>query len=186
MVDTGVYVAARTLLDRLVLELAATRAGTVCTAVVHPGQMTPDYGWCDEECDGAAWTRVMMIAPTTTFPQILSTPVQPGRHVQLAVTIELGVDRCYMTPEDNSMPPIGVLDSATRDALDDAAAMHRAVMCAGLGEFVVGSWTPRGPMGAIHGGTLPVTVLVDTCACGSIMPALDSIVPKMAEDPSAT
>lgn len=44
MVDTGVYVAARTLLDRLVLELAGTRAGAACTAVVHPGNMVPEYG----------------------------------------------------------------------------------------------------------------------------------------------
>lgn len=183
MVDTGVYVAARTLLDRLVLELAGTRAGAVCTAVVHPGNMTPDYGWCGEDCDGAAWTRVQMIAPTTAFPQILAAPVQPGRQVQLAATIELGVDRCYYTPEDNSMPPVGVLDSHTRDALDDAAAMHRAVMCAGLGEVVVGSWMPRGPMGGIHGGTLPVTVLIDTCACGSTMAPIDTVVPPMEGDP---
>ncbi len=81
------------------------------------------------------------------------------------------------------MPPVGVLDSHTRDALDDAAAMHRAVMCAGLGAMVVGSWMPRGPMGGIHGGTLSVTVLVDTCACVSTMPALDTVVPKLADDP---
>ncbi|WP_194829608.1 hypothetical protein [Nocardia sp. XZ_19_231] len=54
MVDTGVYVAARTLLDRLVLELAGTRAGAACTAVVHPGNMTPEYGWCGEDCDATA------------------------------------------------------------------------------------------------------------------------------------
>ncbi|MFC4374536.1 hypothetical protein ACFO5K_10520 [Nocardia halotolerans] len=112
--------------------------------MVHPGNMTPAYGCGCDESEGIAWTRVLMIAPPTVFPQILAAPVQPGPQVQLAATTELGVDRCYYSTEDNSMPEPDILDSPARDALDDAAAMHRAVMCAGLGAVVVGSWQPRG------------------------------------------
>ncbi|MGW6120839.1 hypothetical protein ACWFRF_17500 [Nocardia sp. NPDC055165] len=39
-----------------------------------------------------------------------------------------------------------------------------------------------GPMGGIRGGTLSVTVLVDTCACGSTMPPVDTTVPMLSDD----
>nr|WTA71337.1 hypothetical protein OHB51_35675 [Micromonospora sp. NBC_00855] len=61
MVDTGVYVAARTLLDRLVLELAGTRAGAACTAVVHP-TACPTTGWSPTTRRRGNRTWVMMIA----------------------------------------------------------------------------------------------------------------------------
>lgn len=185
MVDTGVYVAAGRLLAQLDAELDATRAGAPCITVVHPGNSMPDYGCGCDEREGIAWTRVVSIAPSTAFPAPLAGIVPQGRTVQLAVTVELGVTRCYWTTEDNSMPEPGVLDSMARDVLDDAAAMHRAAMCADIGERTVGMWTPRGPQGGIHGGTLPVTVLVDTCGCSGSMPPLDEIVPMLDGDPRA-
>lgn len=186
MVDTGVYVAAGRLLAQLDAELTATRAGAPCITVVHPGNVMPDYGCGCDEREGIAWTRVVSIAPTATFPVVLTGPVRQGSVVQLAVTIELGVTRCYWTTEDNSMPEPGVLDSMARDALDDAAALHRAAICADVGDRVVGTWMPRGPQGGIHGGTLPVTVLVDTCGCSSSMPPLDQVVSMLDGDPRAT
>lgn len=185
--DTGVYQVAHTLVGALTAALASTRAGAPCISVVHPGTSTPSYGWCDcEDGEGMAWTRVVSVSPTGIFPGPLSKPVMRGDVVQLAAVIELGVERCYWSTEDNSMPSIGILDSMARDALDDAAAMLAAVRCAGLeSDVVLGPWTPRGPSGGIHGGTMTVTVRVDTCGCGSVMPPLDSIVPMLPDDPRA-
>lgn len=185
MVDTGVYSAAARLLAQLDAELGATRAGEPCIAVVHPGNSMPDYGCGCDEREGIAWTRVVSIAPTIAFPTVHAGLVPPSGTVQLAVTIELGVSRCYWTTADNTMPEDAVLDSMARDILDDSAAMYRAAMCADIGERVVGTWTPRGPMGGIHGGTLPVTVLVDTCGCSGLMPPLDEVVPMLDGDPRA-
>ncbi|MBF6298234.1 hypothetical protein IU459_11850 [Nocardia amamiensis] len=184
MVDTGVYAAAHTLIERLALELASTRAGAPCVATLHAGNMVPAYGCGCENAEGIAWTRVVSTGATVKFPQPLAGPVPRGQVVQLLAVIELGVDRCYWQTEDNAMPdPPAILDSMARDALDDAAAMRRAALCADLGEVVLGLWTPRGPQGGIHGGTMTVTVLVDTCGCGAEMPPVDSIVPPLAGDP---
>ncbi|MRH86012.1 hypothetical protein GFY24_00780 [Nocardia sp. SYP-A9097] len=188
--DTGVYQVAHTLIGALTAALASTRAGAPCVSVVHPGTSTPMYGWCkcEDNAEGMAWTRVVSIAPTIRFPQPISGVAAPGEVVQLAAVIELGVDRCYWSTEDNSMPPIEILDSMARDIADDAAAMMRAVQCAGLPQDVVlGSWMPRGPSGGIHGGTMTVTVRVDSCApCTSVMTPLDEVVAMLPGDPRAS
>ncbi|MGW4123637.1 hypothetical protein [Nocardia sp. NPDC004711] len=183
--DTGVYQVAHTLIGALTAALASTRAGAPCISVVHPGTMTPDYGWCkSDDGEGMAWTRVVSITPVLHFPTPVAHPVPAGNVAQLAAVIELGVDRCYWTTEDNSMPEIAILDSMARDVLDDAAAMLRAVQCCGLGaDTVLGPWVPRGPQGGIHGGTMTVTVRVDTCDCTGTMPPLDQLVPKLPGDP---
>lgn len=192
MVDTGVYAAAQKLVTQLDGELHSTRAGAVCCAFVHPGTMTPDYGACTCEDDsgatvgeGMAWARVVSIAPTVAgrFPQTVTVPVTGGQTVQLAAVIELGVIRCSWGTEDNSMPHGAYLDSMARDALDDAAAMQRAAQAADLGTWVMGIWVPRGPSGGVHGGTMTVTVLVDTCARGETMPPLDTRWPMLPDDP---
>lgn len=183
--DTGVYQVAHTLIGALTAALASTRAGAPCISMVHPGTMTPDYGWCD--CDtgeGMAWTRVVSITPTELFPAALSKPVTPGHVVQLAAVIELGVDRCYWNTDDNSMPAVAILDSLARDVIDDAAAMMRAAQCAGLGDVILGPWLPRGPQGGIHGGTMTCTVRVDTCVgCATVAPPIDTKIPPISGDP---
>ncbi|MGY4103429.1 hypothetical protein ACW2Q0_28280 [Nocardia sp. R16R-3T] len=190
MVDTGVYMVARALVDRLAVELVETRAGAACIAIVHPGNTVPSYGWCG--CDageGMAWSRVVSVAPTERFPIPLASPPTPGRTAQLVAVIELGVDRCYWSTEDNSMPDPAFLDSMARDVIDDAAAMRAAVAAVltadDADQVIVGQWLPRGPQGGIHGGTLTVTVCVDTCGPGSSMPPLDEVIPMMDGDPRA-
>ncbi|MFE2995016.1 hypothetical protein ACFXG4_08395 [Nocardia sp. NPDC059246] len=186
--DTGVYRVAHTLIGALTAALASTRAGAPCLSVVHAGNMAPDYGWCAcDDGEGMAWSRVVSITPTVDFPTPIARAVPAGQVAQLAAVFELGVTRCYYTPEDNSMPEIGVLDSMARDAADDAAAMLRAVQCSGLDpDAMVGPWVPRGPQGGIHGGTMTVTVRVDTCGCSGTMPPLDQLVAMLPDDPRAT
>jgi hypothetical protein len=95
------------------------------------------------------------------------------------------VDRCYINTEDNSMPFPAELDSLSRDAADDAAAMRDAARCAFGREVVVpGVWMPRGPAGGIHGGLMSVTVPVQLdCGCDSVLEQLDSRIAPLPGDP---
>lgn len=193
MVDTGVYVVARHLIDALTIQLAGTRAGAPCVATVQTGTSVPSDTPCqciDDDGavvgEGQAWTRVASLAMTTAFPTPLSRPVPRGQIPQLMAVIELGVERCYALTDDNSPSGESVIDSAARDALDDAAAMLAAIRNTELGEdIVIGSWTPRAVLGGVHGGTMTVTVCVDTCAPGSSMPPLDEVIPMLDGDPRA-
>lgn len=186
MSDIAVYATAKRLLDCFVAELAQTRAGAPCVAVVHPGDMVPAYGCGCAEGEGQAWVRVAQITPSRDFPNPYLQPIRPTTVVQLAVVYELGIDRCYWSTEDNSMPdPPAILDSMARDAVDDAAAMRRAVWCCLEPDTVIpGMWVPRGPAGGIHGGTMLATALVDGwCGCDVVPPPLDTITPMLPGDP---
>lgn len=163
------YAIAGQLLAAFVAALELTRGGAPEAAVVHPGTMTPDYGGC-----GLAWTRVVETRPV------------PGSTVsgcvdQHQVTVEIGMTRCYTTPDRNVMPAPAVLDSAARDTLDDARAMRMAVSAlrelTGL-RAVADRWQPRGPQGGVHGSTLLVVVWTEL---GGVGP--DEIVPPMLGDP---
>lgn len=180
MVDTGVYVAARALLESLVMQLEDTRASVPPVFGVRPGNSVP------MEACGSAWTRVVSITPTTNFPTQQPRAIPASQALQLAAVIELGVDRCHPLDPKGRPLPDAVLDSLARDVADDAAAMLRAVRCLDMDtDVMVGPWVPRGPLGGIHGGTMTVTVLVDTCGCESQMPPLDEVVPMLPGDPRA-
>lgn len=173
--DVRVYDLASLLLDELTAALAHTRAGPPDLAVVHPGNTVPQYG-----CAVAA-VRVVTILPIPG-----KSPTCPPEY---QATYEMSVDRCYMTPADNGMPPLGVLDSAARDALEDAGAMRKAAHCAWSAGVrrTHGTWTPRGPQGGIHGGAMQVTAAGLTLACACTEDAwgagIDSRIPMRPEDP---
>lgn len=172
--DLKVYDLATALLGELTEALAGTRGGQVDQAVVHPGNMVPMYG-----CSVAA-VRVVTIVPMS-----VRNPCAP----EFAVTYEMVVDRCYRTPDNNTMPALGVLDSAARDAYEDAAAMRKAALCAWSRNSVYpGTWTPRGPAGGIHGGAMTVEVRGLTLSCGCDQPwgaGIDSRIPPLTGDPHA-
>jgi hypothetical protein len=170
MVMDNAYVLARRLLDELSSRLDTTRAGQVEKAVVHPGNMVPQYG-----CSLAAVRIVNITAAAATTP----SPCPPGWFI----TFEMTVDRCYRTPDDNSMPPVPVLDSASRDMVDDADAMRAAALCA-FERRQIGTWTPRGPSGGIHGGTMAVTVTSNLhCKCEVVWPSVDELIAPLPGDP---
>ena len=167
MLGCSEYLMAGQLLALLVEVLGETRGGAPDLAVVHPGDMVPDYG-----C-GLATTRV--VSSDVVTPARTSCTVDEHR-----VTIELRMVRCYTTPPENAMPPVSVLDSATRDALDDARAMRAAIAefreLTGL-RVTTGAWRPHGPKGGIHGGTMTVQILTEL---GQVSP---DTVPTLPGDP---
>lgn len=182
--DVGVYEAARTLLDELVVRLDSTRAGPVAAAAVHPGDMVPGYGCAvTRSAEGLATVRVAAIYPTRVFPVPLDGPLKAREAVEYAAQLEMTVDRCYITPDDNSMPTPAELDSLSRDAMDDAAAMRIAAACT-FSRAIAGMWIPRGPAGGIHGGMLSLTVALDiACRCDVIPDQLDARIAPLPGDP---
>lgn len=175
--DHTVYATAAALRDELSAMLNHTRAGHPGIAMVHPGDIVPMYG-----CPLAA-VRVVNITPDT---RTLRSGVC-GTTLHIA-TLEMVVDRCYTTPDDNAMPTLGVLDSHARDAIDDAAAMRVAAQCFRTGppSTLLGPWTSR-VAGGILRGTLTCTVTIDLgCGCGTLpeaWPAIDDQVPPLPGDP---
>lgn len=178
--DAGVYVLAARLLDRLVYELASTRAGEPSWAAVHPGtQIQPHF----EDCSSMAAVRVKMIGAVSSFPVPARQLSSHDPH-EYAVTIEMVVDRCAYNNEQNAVPDVAELDSMARDAMDDAAAMRKAALCAWPDEQVVlGTWVPRSG-GGVHGGAMDVTVRADVhCDCETVPPAIDEMVEPLEGDP---
>ncbi len=175
--DLRTYDLAADLLAELVAALAHTRGGAVDQAVVHPGNQVPQYFG---KCSTAA-VRVVTILPVAGRSPICVT--------EWRVTYEMSVDRCYMTPADNGMPPVAVLDSEARDVLEDAGAMRKAALCAWPDAVrrEVGTWTPRGPAGGAHGGAMQVTALGLglSCRCDDEQwgAGIDSRVPPLPGDP---
>ncbi|ORL03398.1 hypothetical protein A6F55_09260 [Prescottella equi] len=183
--DISIYGHAAALRDEFAAQLDNTRAGAPCLVTVHPGDTVPAYGCECRGGEGIAWVRLVSTFPTLNYPEPYVNTL-PNPALQLAVVLEMGVDRCYPNTDDNSMPTLGQLDSAARDAIDDAAAMHRAAMCAFTSRerVIPGIWEPRGPAGGIHGGTMSVTVLVDaSCGCGTEPPQLDELTAPLVGDP---
>ncbi|WP_328856915.1 hypothetical protein OG579_17105 [Williamsia herbipolensis] len=170
-VECSEYAIAGQLLALFVDELATTRGGPPDIAVVHPGAQVPHYG-----CDIA----------TVTIPRVGQAPGgnQLGR-TKLArerlVLCAMSMIRCYRSTDRNDMPPPAVLDSATRDVLDDLHAMRTAVRefstLTGL-TVIVGDWRAVGPQGGLHGGELSVQI-----AAGMEDAPPDAIVPMLDGDP---
>lgn len=172
MTAARVYGFARALLDEFTARLAETRAGAPEFAVVHPGNLVPQYG-----CSVAA-VRVVNIA---AIPNPRNASACPTEYY---VALELSIDRCYRTPDNNGMPPLPVLDSAARDEIEDAEAARAAAVCAFPNRAQIGLWTPRGPAGGIHGGALAVTFRTDLgCGCGTDLVGVDSKYPMITGDP---
>lgn len=151
-------------LDTLAGNLTATLGGPVGRLVIAPGSVTPADGCCGDGCGsvdgppcGQAHVRLAGIWPSTTFPQ----PDGAYRRCvgDLAVQIELGVYRCAAGLDASGNPPSPqemTADAAV--ALDDYAAMRATALGVyGRNAVVLGAWTPLGPSGYCHGGSVLFT-----------------------------
>jgi hypothetical protein len=172
--------AAQWLVECLCDQLVQSLGGPVCQCCLAPGNTLPmDYCGGDEcdtcndgSCTGQAAVNVLQIYPTTQFP----TPAVDARRCATyswAALLSMTVFRCAAVQDEKGCPP--PCDAQTHDALvawSDAEAMHRAVLCCFLegrdpcdADLVIGTWTPVGPDGGCHGGTLTVTVPVAPPCC---------------------
>lgn len=179
--DTFAFDLAKRLLTCLEDQLVLTLGGAVCRAAVYPGEeiVPMDWNCMGTGCHGQAATRVYRIYPVTArfAQQDFSPRVMNCASSLFGVTVEMTVYRCAaQMREDGTPPSVEHVEWNARVALDDAAAMRRAVQCcyspvadertdvpyAVSGEYVLDDWNPVGPAGDGHGGRmrvfLPVTI----------------------------
>lgn len=156
------YAIAKALLDRLVLELAETRAGVPARASVVPSPQAAVI----EQCS-SAWVAVGGIAAAEARATgWRGDPIPEPSH---RMTLTMGVYRCYPVDPKLAAPPAPAVDSAARDVLDDFEAMRRAALRAWWDaaedewdlEPVLGLWRPVAPSGGRHGSTMEVSVTAD-------------------------
>ncbi|BDD81485.1 hypothetical protein TPB0596_12480 [Tsukamurella pulmonis] len=148
----GVEELAQRLLDLCMVELVESTGGQPARGYLHPGASVPDYLGDGAGCDFAA-VRVVDIAPQP------GTWTPPCHADIFQVTLEVKVMRCYLDsdPRKTAPDPL-VLAGATRVALDDAAAVRRA-LCAmpDRPHGDVARWRPEGPQGGAYSGITTVT-----------------------------
>lgn len=153
---------ASALLGCLCDRLAETLGGPVCRCCLEPGQSVPMDVCCD--CGKGNGKASVRLAAVTPVAQARGRCTADDRWV---ATLEMQVHRCAAPLQADGQPP--TCAQVTRDAavaMDDAAAMRRAVICCpaldGL-EATPGVWTPLGPLGGCHGGLMLVTVAFYEC-----------------------
>lgn len=133
----------------------------------------------DECCQGIAWVRPGQMIPTGgDWPQQLTSVQGPsasrGRPSQYAIQVELGVYRCIpiissVSGARDEIPIAAQWLAATQEAMDDAAALRRAICCLrsiyGNDSVLEGPVTPLQNEGTCGGQLVVVTVRAPACDC---------------------
>lgn len=129
----------------------------MCFCGVLPGDQWYDMtGECDDKC-GMAWVRLAGTFPSFTLPQ----PAQGFQacDAPLALQIEVGVIRCLEVPDDGSPPSAAELLAAMQVQHKDMLDMRAVLSCCdAFPEYVLATWAPIGPAGALLGGTWGIVV----------------------------
>lgn len=124
-----------------------------CFIGVIPGSsLTADYtGDCEDAC-GVAWVRIPTYYPSQTVGRADDTLGNCG--VGLGADIEVGILRCLPMEED-PMTEAEAL-AAYQLQIRDAEAARRAIVCCTTlrpKDYILGSYTPIGPLGGLVGGS---------------------------------
>lgn len=135
----------------------------VCFCGVVPGdQAIAAYvDNCDDNC-GMAFVRLINAYPAATVGQAYTQPDNCG--VGLGLDIEMGILRCFaegMDPE--ALPTEEQMLTAASNQYDDLMALRRAVLCCTTmspKEFILGAYTPAGPLGGVYGGTITLSAVL--------------------------
>lgn len=134
-----------------------------CFCGVVPGDAAiSNYaGDCGDVC-GMAWVRLMGLFASTGVTEINALPGNCSG--ELSAVVEIGILRCIDNGDDQgNPPPPEELLAATDLQVRDALAMQRALVCCSdidPKSWVLGSYSPTGPLGGIYGGTWQATVVV--------------------------
>lgn len=110
----------------------------------------------DEILCTQAWVRVESITPQAT-PNTYEE--NDGDGTTLAIELEVGILRCFETPEDGQAPTATNILAASMQAIEDMNALYCAAMdCEVWAKIESGSWLPSGPLGGQYGGIWTFTV----------------------------
>jgi hypothetical protein len=110
---------------------------------------------------GMAWVRVILAYPATGVGIVDQTANNCGKNIGL--DIEVGILRC--TPvgaEDAEQEEVDALASS-REQMADLLTLRKAISCCpslAKSDYVLGTWTPMGPLGGVVGGAWTVHAVV--------------------------
>lgn len=152
----------KTALTCLTDELDKAKGPARCyTGLIIGDQMPLGLMNCTDGGCGVAWVRPVTAFPSLTFPN----PAEFAPcGAPMAMTIEIGVARCYPRPTGkNIYPDPQAMFDATRLYMSDRAAMERAICCVGRemgSDFQVSknAWLPITPGNGASGGTWTFSV----------------------------
>ncbi|QMU22075.1 hypothetical protein [Gordonia rubripertincta] len=173
------YAIAKRLLDQLATELVEARADVPKRMTV----LTSPQAAVMEMCS-TGWVAFSGITASN------GAGGSPGAIHDVApehqVSLTMGVYRCFPVDPKLGPPSSPVLDSASRDILDDFEAMRRAALHAWSEEHtddewdlepILGGWRPVTPQGGGHGSTMDVSVIAPLSLFA------DESVPMLDGDP---
>lgn len=131
-----------------------------CFCGVVPGQTTiQEYvGDCDTH-DGMAWVRLANAYPAVGVGIAAETPGSCG--ASLGFDVEVGVARAYPIQEE-ALSEAQTLASTEGQVAAMMAARKAILCCSAYGgkDFILGQWTPIGPLGGLVGGSWTVHLLL--------------------------
>ena len=141
-------------------ELTKAGRGLSFCGVLPGDAVVADYVGMGDDC-GMAWVRMTTAYPASQVGVVNQSVNNCG--TLLGLEFEIGVLRCFPAPPEYDGEPPALEDqlAAATEQHDDMLAMMRAVMCCtalGSKDYILGSYTPTGPMGLVYGGTWSLMV----------------------------
>lgn len=144
----------------LCAQIVSDGNGEVCFCGVMPGaEIAFDYiGNCgDDGPCGMAYVNLTDAQPANG----VATPNTEVNNCGslLGFSIEIGILRCVPIEKDGEPPDPAVLLAVSRIVNADIKTMQRAVACCSPKPYILGTYQPYGPTGAVIGGTFDLTML---------------------------
>jgi hypothetical protein len=156
--------------DRLVLlrdclcqQIVTDGSPPVCFCEVVPGDgAVAEYFNCTPTCTGMAWVRLSSSYPATSVGTPDTNVGNCGK--ERGMEVELGILRCVpsLATRDGRPVPAAAVNEAAAQQMLDMETLFRAVECCTTlngKDFIVGTYTPLGPEGAVLGGVLSVAMI---------------------------
>lgn len=132
-----------------------------CGVIPGDGAVAEYAGDCETE-NGMAWVRLIGMYPAEGVG--VESLTAGNCSAGLDAMVEIGMLRWAALPDERGNPPSAsaLLDSADL-VTTDALTMMRAVACCpdlSSKDYILGAYTPIGPLGGLVGGVWRVTIAV--------------------------
>lgn len=132
----------------------------VCFCGVIPGDAATDtyFGNCTGK-NGMAWVRIANIYPSQSVG--IADQTIGNCSTGLGADIEIGIMRTIQIAEGTRNLPDSTILAQTAQQVDEAMLMRQAVVCCDAldqKDYILGAYTPIGPMGTALGGSWVVHV----------------------------
>lgn len=137
---------------------------TCFCGVITGDSVVMDFAGCtDGENQGMAWVRMTLLYPASG----VNAPNEQINNCgsSIGMDLEIGMARPVTIVDELGNPPTSDdYLQASKLVNEDALVMLRALQCCdSLGnlDYIVGAYTPSGPLGGVLIGTWPVAVILD-------------------------